>query len=147
MVRYSHIMGRSCLFVRLEVSSPKQVNRFQHRSLLRGCIKMFKRMKSEIVSFQHGATRGTSVSIATGYGLHDRSSRVRISAGTENFSLLHCAKTGSSSSFQPPIQWVPGVLSKSGWVVKLTTHLLLVLRSRMRGCKPPFPNTSSCRGA
>jgi hypothetical protein len=31
--------------------------------------------------------------------------------------------------------------------VKLTTHLLLVPRSRMRGAIPPFPHTPSCRGA
>jgi hypothetical protein len=42
---------------------------------------------------------------------------------------------------QPPIQWVAGVLSlgvkRPG--VKLTTHLNLVPRSRMRGAIPPLP--------
>jgi hypothetical protein len=37
---------------------------------------------------------------------------------------------------QPPIQWVPGALSRG---VKLTTHLHLVPRSRMRGAIPPLP--------
>jgi hypothetical protein len=41
---------------------------------------------------------------------------------------------------QPPIQWVPGALSlgvkRPG--VKLTTHLHLVPRSRMRGAIPPL---------
>jgi hypothetical protein len=38
---------------------------------------------------------------------------------------------------QPPIQWVPGALSPRD--VKLTTHIHLVPRSRMRGAVPPFP--------
>jgi hypothetical protein len=44
---------------------------------------------------------------------------------------------------QPPIQWVPGARSLA---VKLTTHLHLVPRSRMRGAIPPLPNTSLWRG-
>jgi hypothetical protein len=42
---------------------------------------------------------------------------------------------------QPPIQWIPGAPSLG---VKLTTHLHLVQRSRMRGAIPPLPNTSPC---
>jgi hypothetical protein len=42
---------------------------------------------------------------------------------------------------QPPIQWVPGALTlgvkRPG--VKLTIHLHLVPRSRMRGAIPPLP--------
>jgi hypothetical protein len=51
---------------------------------------------------------------------------------------------------QPPIQWVTGALSlggKSGWGVRLTTHLHLLPRSVMRGTMPPLPNTPSWRGA
>jgi hypothetical protein len=42
---------------------------------------------------------------------------------------------------QPIIQWVPGALSLGQSVrgVKLTTHLHLVSRSRMRGVIPPLP--------
>jgi len=41
---------------------------------------------------------------------------------------------------KPPIQWVPGVLSVgSGRGVKLTTHLQLVPKSRMRGAISPLP--------
>jgi hypothetical protein len=40
---------------------------------------------------------------------------------------------------QPPIKWVPGVLSRG---VKLTPHLHLVPRSRMRGAKHQFPQYS-----
>jgi hypothetical protein len=42
---------------------------------------------------------------------------------------------------QAPIEWIPGALSpgvkREG--VKLTTHILLVPRSRMRGAIPPLP--------
>jgi hypothetical protein len=46
-------------------------------------------------------------------------------------------------------QWVPGDLSLGGKAagVKLTAHLHLVPRSRMRGAIPPLPNTPSWRGA
>jgi hypothetical protein len=41
---------------------------------------------------------------------------------------------------QPPIQWVPGALTLgySSRGVKLTIHLHVVLRSRMRGAIPPL---------
>jgi hypothetical protein len=45
---------------------------------------------------------------------------------------------------QPPIQRVSGALSLG---VKLTTHLYLVPRSRMRGAIPRLPHTPSWRGA
>jgi hypothetical protein len=53
--------------------------------------------------------RDSSVGIALGYGLEDRSSRVRFLAGAGNFSLRHRVQTGSGPT-QPPIQWVPWVL-------------------------------------
>jgi hypothetical protein len=43
---------------------------------------------------------------------------------------------------QPPIQWVQGALSLGGKAtggMKLTTHLHLVPKSRMRGAIPPLP--------
>jgi hypothetical protein len=50
---------------------------------------------------------------------------------------------------QPPIQWIPGALSpgvkRRG--VKLTTHLQLVLRSKIRGSIRPLPHTRSWRSA
>jgi hypothetical protein len=47
-------------------------------------------------------------------------------------------------STQPPIQWVPRVLSpgESGRGVKLTTHLQLVPRSRKCGSIYPLPHMS-----
>jgi hypothetical protein len=47
-----------------------------------------------------------------------------------------------SSGYHGLFPWV-----KSGRGVKLTTHLHLVPRSRMRGTIPPLPSTSSWRGA
>jgi hypothetical protein len=68
------------------------------------------------------------VSIANGYGLD--------AEGSE-FSMLSRPILGPT---QPPIQWVPGVLSpgQSGRVEKLTTHLQLVPRSRTFGSIYPF---------
>jgi hypothetical protein len=51
-----------------------------------------------------------SVSIATGYRLDDRMIGVRLPVQARNFSLWHHVQTGSGAT-QPPIQWVPGVLS------------------------------------
>jgi hypothetical protein len=42
-------------------------------------------------------SRGSSVGIALGYGLDDRRSRVRIPAGTGNFSLHHRFQNGSGT--------------------------------------------------
>jgi hypothetical protein len=55
-------------------------------------------------------SRDSSVGIALGYGLDDRSSRVRFPAGAGNFSLHHASRTALGPT-QPPIQWVPGALS------------------------------------
>jgi hypothetical protein len=49
------------------------------------------------VSLHPTQSRGSSVGIATGYKLNDRNSRVRFPAGSENFSLLHSAQTGSGA--------------------------------------------------
>jgi hypothetical protein len=52
-------------------------------------------------------------------------------------------------SIQPPIQWVPGLISRwySGRGVKLTIHLQLVLRPRKHGSIHPLPHTSSWHSA
>jgi hypothetical protein len=55
-------------------------------------------------------SRDSSVGIAPGYGLDDRGTRVRFPAEAGNFSLHHRVQNGSGPT-QPPIQWVPGVLS------------------------------------
>jgi hypothetical protein len=42
-------------------------------------------------------SRDSSVGVALGYGLDDRSSRVRFPAGAGNFSLHHCIQNGSGA--------------------------------------------------
>jgi hypothetical protein len=42
-------------------------------------------------------SRDSSVSMALGYGLDDRGSRVRIPAGAGNFSLHHRVQNGSGT--------------------------------------------------
>jgi hypothetical protein len=74
---------------------------------------------------------GSSVSIMSGYGLNDRAIEVRFPAGAKDFSSSLYVQTGSGAH-QPPVQWVPGVLSpgvKRGRGVTLTTHPHLVPRS------------------
>jgi hypothetical protein len=68
---------------------------------------------------------------------------IRGPGGAGNFSLHHRVQTASgthpsllSSGYQKLFLW-----GYSGRAVKLTTHLQLVLRSRMRGAILPLPNT------
>jgi hypothetical protein len=76
------------------------------------------------------------VSIALGYGLNDRGSRVRFQAGLGIFPFATVSRTALGLT-QPPIQWVLGALSLG--VKLLTTHLHLVSRSRTCGVIPPLP--------
>jgi hypothetical protein len=73
---------------------------------------------------------------ATGYGLHDSGSGSLIPGGGWEFF--------SSPPRSDRVWGTPSLLSNgywewSGWAVKLTTHLLLVRRPRMRGTIPPPP--------
>jgi hypothetical protein len=61
--------------------------------------------------WSYDKSRDSSVGITLGYGLDDRGSRVRFTAGARNFSLHHRVQNGSGSSSQPPIQGVWGALS------------------------------------
>jgi hypothetical protein len=54
--------------------------------------------------------RNSSVGIALGCGLNDRGSRVRFPAGLGIFLFTTASRTALGFT-QPPIQWVPGVLS------------------------------------
>jgi hypothetical protein len=55
-------------------------------------------------------SRESSASIALGYRLEDRGSRVRFPAGLGIFLFTTASRTALGST-QPPIQWVPGALS------------------------------------
>jgi hypothetical protein len=66
---------------------------------------------------------GSSGSVVSDYVLDDRAIGVRFPAGTKNFSSILCVQTCSGPT-QPPVQWVPGVLSpgvKRGRGMMLTT--------------------------
>jgi hypothetical protein len=67
------------------------------------------------------------VRIATSYGLDDRGVGIPSPGSVKNF-LFSSSSRPALGSTQPPIQWVPGALSR-GWNgrgVKLTTHVHLV---------------------
>jgi hypothetical protein len=64
-------------------------------------------------------SRDSSVGIALGYGLGNRGSRLRFPAGLGIF-LFITASIMALGPTQPPIQWVPGVLSLG---VKRPGHL------------------------
>jgi hypothetical protein len=77
-----------------------------------------------------GCEPGSSVSIVSGYGLDGRGSIP--GRGERNFPLAFVSRPALRPT-QPPVQWVPGVLSpgvKRDRGVTLTTHPHLVPRSR-----------------
>jgi hypothetical protein len=94
-------------------------------------------------------SRDCSVGIALSYGLDDRGSRVRFSAGDGKF-LFTTASITALVLTQPPIQWLPGAIS-----------LEINRRGREADHSPPSsvevkecveiylhsPNTPSWRGA
>jgi hypothetical protein len=76
----------------------------------------------------------SSVSIVSGYGLDNWAIDVRSPAEARGFFPPSSVSRPALGPTQPPVQWVPGVLSpgvKPGRGVTLTTHPHLVPRSRM----------------
>jgi hypothetical protein len=65
---------------------------------------------SMTTSLGHGS-RGSSGSIVSDYGLDDRAIGVRSPAGAKGFFPLTSVSRPALGPTQPPVQWVPGVLS------------------------------------
>jgi hypothetical protein len=77
--------------------------------------------------------RGSSVSIVSDYGMNDRTIGVRSPTGANNFSSILRVQTGSEahSAFCTMGTGEPYPGANRCWVVTLTTHPLLVPKSRM----------------
>jgi hypothetical protein len=93
------------------------------------------------VLFYYGITKsfGSSVSIVSDYRLEDRDS---ILARDKGFFPLASVSRPALRPTQPPVQWVPGVLSpglKRGRRVTLITHPQIVPRSSMTTNYTSFP--------
>jgi hypothetical protein len=90
---------------------------------------------------------GSSVSIVSGYGLDDRTIEVRSRVEAKDF-LLTSVSGQALWPTQPPVQWVPEVLSPGlnrDRGVMLTTHPYRVLSSWMStsyASSPPPPSAS-----
>jgi hypothetical protein len=86
-------------------------------------------------------SRGSSVGIALGYGLGDRGSRVRFSAGAGNFSLHHRVQNGSGArqaSYPTGTRGsFPGDKAAGAWNWPLTS--IQCRGQRMSGAIPPLP--------
>jgi hypothetical protein len=91
--------------------------------------------------------RGSVVGIATGYGLEDRGVGVRVPIGSRNLSLYRWDRLWNPSNLLSNGETAALSRGYSGWGVKLTTHLQLVRRSRIRGSIHPLFHTSSWRSA
>jgi hypothetical protein len=97
------------------------------------------------ISIKFRCESGSSVSIVSGYRLDDRAIEVRFPAEEKGFSRQTLRPT------QPPVQWVPGVLSpgiKRGLGVTLTTHPHVVPRLRMNKSYTSSPPSAfvACSG-
>jgi hypothetical protein len=85
-------------------------------------------------------SRGSSVGIATGYGLDDRGVGVRVLVGSR---ILFSTSSGQAlGPTQPPIQWVPGVLSPA---IKRPGREAHHSPPRKCGSIRPLPHTPSWR--
>jgi hypothetical protein len=87
-------------------------------------------------------SRGSSVSIVSDCGLGDRTIEVRSPVEAKDFPLASVSRPALGPT-QPPVQWIPAVLSpgvKRGRDVTQTTHPHLVPRSRMSRSLSSPPN-------
>jgi hypothetical protein len=92
--------------------------------------------------YREKGSRGSSGSIVSDYGLDNRAIGVRSPAGAKDLASFSRPALGPT---QPPVQWVPGVLSpglKRGRSVTLTTRPHLVPRLRMSRSYTSSPPSS-----
>jgi hypothetical protein len=103
-----------------------------------------KAIKHSIITFSRG--RDSSVGMARGYGLNGRS---LILGRGKKFFFTQWGPDRLRFPSSLPFKWHRRLLRRrqSGWGVKLTTHLHIVLTSRMCGVKAPLCYTSSWPGA
>jgi hypothetical protein len=101
------------------------------------------------IAYTIDRSRVSSGSIVSDYGLDDRAIGVRSRRGQRIFPLTSVSRPALGPT-QPPVQWVPGVLSPG---VKArpgrdADHPHLVPRSRMSRSYTPFPPSASmaCSG-
>jgi hypothetical protein len=88
---------------------------------------------------------GSSVQIVSGYGRDDRAIEVRSPAEAKGFFSVACVSRPALGPTQPPVQWVPEVLSpglKRSQGVTLTTHPHLGPSSRMSRSYTSPPSNS-----
>jgi hypothetical protein len=136
------------LFVCLSLLiTPKPISRFyeiEYRVRAIGLNAIhFNPVASTIVSRSSG-------SIVSDYGLDEGDRGSILGRGERTFPLASVSRPALGPT-QPPVRWVPGVLSlgvKRGRGVTLTTHTHLVPRWRMsRSCTSSPPNASvACSG-
>jgi hypothetical protein len=94
---------------------------------------------------------GSSGSIVSGYGAGRPGHRSSIPGRGESIFPLSSVSRPALGPTQPPVQWVPGVLSLGlmhGRGVTLTSHPHLVPSSRMSRSYTPLPPSAfvACRG-
>jgi hypothetical protein len=91
-------------------------------------------------------SQNSSVCTATGYGLDGRN---LILGRGKNLFFTPRSPDRIRGPPSPPFKWNRRLLRRRprGWGVKLTTHLHIVLTSRMCGAAAPFSHTSSWPGA
>jgi hypothetical protein len=97
----------------------------------RHCYSRGNRLRSGL---HRPMSRVSSGSIVSDYGLDDRAIGVRYPGGAKDFFPIASVSRLALEPTQPPVQWIPEVLSpglKGGRGVTLTTHPHLVPRSSM----------------
>jgi hypothetical protein len=113
-------------------SRPITQTQYEHTRIqnVRGA---FTRLRKIWLAHYINRSWSSSGSIVSDYGLDDQAIGIRSPEEEKDFPLASVSRPALSPT-QPPLQWVPGVLSqglKRGWGVTLTTHPHLLPKSGM----------------